>query len=127
MELGGPDAQFPSGKLLPVEGTPYDLRVWRSLAGLFMDDVFYPKPSGAEAGVAFREEGLQLRITAADRLRHLICYSPEGRPFVCVENLTCCPDAQNLHARGFEEVSGLAIVETGGKLEGWVRYEVALL
>ena len=124
MELGGADAEFPSGKLLPVDGTPYDLRDWRSLDGLYMDDVYFPKPPGTAAGLDFRAEGLRLKITAADSVRHMICYAPEGRPFVCVENLTCAPDAQNLSARGFVEEAGLAVVEPGGKLEGWVRYEV---
>ena len=124
MELQGPDAQFPSGTLLPVDGTRYDLREWRSLADLYMDDVFFPKPPGSVAGLRFDQEALQLRITADDSVRHMICYAPEGRPFVCVENLTCSPDAQNLHGRGFAEEAGLSVVEPGGRLEGWVRYEV---
>ena len=46
-------------------------------------------------------------------MKHLICYSPAGKPFVCVENLSCAPDAQNLYAKGFAELSGLSIVAPG--------------
>mgnify|MGYP005843172565 CR=1 FL=1 len=124
LELDNPVSQVPTGRLIPVAGTDYDLREWRPLGDLFMDDVFFPRPADAEAGVRFPAEGLWVRIEASANLRHLICYSPRERPFVCVENLSAAPDAQNLHARGFDDVSGLTIVPPGGRLEAWVRYRV---
>lgn len=123
LEADDPVSLLPTGKLVPVEGTKYDLRRYRTLAGLFLDDVFYPKQPEA-AGVAFRAEGTQVAIRSSEDLTHMICYSPEGRHFVCVENLTCAPNAQNLYAEGFAQISGLSIVPPGGTLEGWVRYTV---
>ena len=123
-ELVDYESQEPTGKLLPVAGTDYDLREWRSLETLDIDDVFWPKPPQEEAGVAYRGEGLRVAIQCSENMRHLVCYSPMNRPFVCVENLSCAPDAPNLHAHGFEEISGLAIVPPGGNLTGWVRYRV---
>jgi aldose 1-epimerase len=116
--------QNPTGELIPVEGTRYDLRDFRSLADLFIDDVFWPRPEGECAEVVFRAEGLRVRMEASANMRHLVCYSPEGRPFVCIENLTSAPDAQNLHAKRFHDISGLTVVEPGGRMEGWVRYRV---
>ena len=116
--------QNPTGELIPVEGTKYDLRDYRPLTDLFIDDVFWPRPEGECAGVIFPKEGLKVRIEASSNMRHLVCYSPEGRPFVCIENLTSAPDAQNLYAKGFEELSGLTIVEPGGWIEAWVRWRV---
>ncbi len=74
--------------------------------------------------MAYRGEGLRMAIQCSGNMKHLVCYSPMGRPFVCVENLSCAPDAHHLYARGFEEASGLAIVAPGERLEGWVRYRV---
>jgi len=119
--------QNPTGELIPVAGTHYDLRDHRSLANLFIDDVFWPRPESDAAEVVFRPEGIRVQIEASPNMRHLVCYSPKGRPFVCIENLTSAPDAQNLYAKGFEELSGLTIVEPGGKMEGWVRYGVEAL
>lgn len=119
--------QNPTGELIPVAGTRYDLRDFRSLADLFIDDVFWPRPENQAAAVAFPKEGIQVRIAASANTRHLVCYSPEGRPFVCLENLTSAPDAQNLYAKGFEELSGLTIVQPGGRMEAWVRYAVTQL
>jgi len=124
LELDDPVSQLPTGKLIPVGGTKYDLREYRSLADLFIDDVFYPRNPGGEAELVFADEGLRVRIEASPNMRHMICYSPEGRDFVCVENLTCAPDAQNLYAKGYQEVSGLSIVAPGEMMEAWVRYVV---
>jgi len=118
------ESQTPTGKLIPVGGTHYDLRDWRSLEKLDTDDIFWPKPAQEEAGVAYWSEGIRVAIQCSDNMRHLVCYSPMGRPFVCVENLSCAPDAHNLHTTGREEMAGLAIVAPGEKLEGWVRYQV---
>jgi aldose 1-epimerase len=124
LQLDDPVSQLPTGGLIPVAGTKYDLRDYRSLADLFIDDVFYPRHPGADAAVAFPKDGLRVKLEASDNMKHMICYSPEGHPFVCVENLTCAPDAPNLYAKGFKDVSGLTIVPPGGKLEARVRYMV---
>ena len=124
LELDDPVSQLPTGKLLPVAGTPYDLREYRSLAELFMDDVFYPKDAADEAGVAFPAEGLRVNIEHSPNMRHMICYSPKDRPFVCVENLSAAPDAQNLYAKGHEDVSGLTVVAPGETMTAWVRFTV---
>lgn len=115
---------LPTGKLLPVAGTDYDWREWRSLEGVEIDAVFYPKPAEATAGIRFLDEGLQLTLQASPNLRHMICYAPAGQPFVCLENLTCTPDDPNLYAAGFAEVSGMAIVPPGDVWSGWIRYTV---
>jgi aldose 1-epimerase len=115
---------IPTGKLLPVAGTEYDWRDFRSLEGVEIDAVFYPRGTGEAAYLAFPEERLMLKLEASDNLKHMICYAPAGQPFVCLENLTCSPDAPNLYHRGFHEESGLAIVPPGGRLSGWIRYTV---
>jgi aldose 1-epimerase len=122
LELDDYVSQLPTGKLIPVAGTKYDLRDYRSLADLFIDDVFYPRPPEAEAAVAFPREGIRVKIEAGPNMKHMICYSPEGRPFVCLENLTCAPDAQNLQPRGFSDMAGLIVVAPGQKMEARVRY-----
>jgi len=115
---------IPTGKLLPVAGTDYDWREWRSLEGVEIDAVFYPKTAEATAGIRFLDEGLQLTLQASPNLRHMICYAPAGQPFVCLENLTCTPNAPNLYAAGCEELSGMAIVAPGEAWSGWIRYTV---
>ena len=115
---------IPTGKLLPVAGTDCDWREYRSLEGVEIDAVFYPRSPGAVAGLRFVEEGIVLKFEASDNMRHMICYAPAGQPFVCLENLTCTPDAPNLYNAGFHEESGLSIVDPGERWSGWIRYTV---
>jgi aldose 1-epimerase len=115
---------LPTGKLLPVAGTSYDWREFRSLEGVDIDAVFFPKKAADAAAIRFLEEGLQVTLQSSPNLRHMICYAPAGQPFVCLENLSCAPNAPNLYAAGFEELSGLAVVMPGETWSGWIRYVV---
>lgn len=116
---------IPTGKLIPVAGTEYDWRAWRSLEGVTIDAVFYPKPADQAAGLRFADEGVTLTLESSANMRHMICYAPAGQPFVCLENLTCAPNAPNLYEAGFAEESGLAVVPPGESWSGWIRYTVA--
>jgi len=115
---------IPTGKLIPVGGTGYDWREWRSLEGVEIDAVFYPRGPQDTAGITFVDEGIRLVLQASANMRHMICYAPAGQPFVCLENLTCSPDDPNLYRDGFKEESGMAVVRPGEKWSGWIRYTV---
>src|SRR5574340_1086047 len=62
LEQDDPVSQLPTGGLIPVAGTEYDLRDHVSLAKLFIDDVYYPRHPGADAEVAFPKDKLRLRL-----------------------------------------------------------------
>lgn len=115
---------IPTGKLIPVAETDQDWREYRSLAGVEIDAVFYPRGPDEDAGLMFLKEGIRLKIEASPNMKHMICYAPGGQPFVCVENLTCSPDAPNLYGAGFKEESGMTIVPPRERLQGWIRYTV---
>ena len=57
----------------------------------------------------------------------MIVYAPKGKPFVCVENLTTCPNAPNLVAAGKGDVASMLVVAPGKKAEGWIRYTLEAL
>ena len=113
---------IPTGKTEPVAGTPFDLREFRCLAGLDLDNVWTGR-SKEPAVIEFRDIGTRMTLTADDVFTHQIVYSPPDSPFVCVENLTCAPNAVNLQSMP-TEVSGLRIVAPGGILAGTTRFVV---
>lgn len=115
---------IPTGRLMRVEGTGYDWREPRSLQGVEIDAVFYPKRPEDTASITFVDEGLRLVLQASGNMKHMICYAPAGQPFVCLENLTCSPNAPNLAEAGYPEESGLATVAPGETWSGWIRYTV---
>jgi len=113
-----------TGKTDPVEGTDLDLRSFRSLEGLAIDNAFWGRDPTGEQGLTFADRGIKLTLESSEIFEHMIAYVPDGEPFMCLENLTCCPDAPNVYANGAEEVSGLKIVSPGQSLQGWVRFVV---
>lgn len=118
---------YPTGELDPVEDTALDLRDWTSLAGVEMDTAFCGRISGRPGGLERRHAGARIAIDASPEFTHMISYAPPGQPFVCIENLTCSPDAPNVFARGYREASGLVVVAPGESYSGWVTWVVESL
>jgi aldose 1-epimerase len=113
---------LPTGRLQPLEGAPYDLRHPRALSELSLDDVFWGMRPERPAGYEARDAGLRVSLPASPDFTHMVVYTPEGRPYVCLENQTCSTDAHNLHARGLAAESNLLVVEPGGTWSGWVEF-----
>jgi len=114
---------IPTGETEPVAGTPLDLREPRCLAELDIDNVFIRRIPGQAAFVEYRDLGKRVTLHPDEVFSHHICYAPPGKPFVCLENLTCAPNAVNLQDAP-PEVSGLRVVEPGRSLAGTTRFIV---
>ena len=115
---------IPTGNTVDVEGTELDLRSFRTLEGIDIDMAFWGKIPGSVHGIQYKDLGKQLKLDSSNIFEHMITYAPEGEPFVCMENLTCTPDAPNVYAKGKGEVSGLKVVSPGQTIEGSVKYIV---
>ncbi len=113
---------LPTGKLVPLEGTPYDVRRPTPLSKLNLDDVFWgmtpDKPMGWEA----RDRGIRMTLPASAEFTHAVVYTPPTKPLFCMENQTCSTDAHNLYAKGFQKAAHLLIVQPGTSQSGWVRF-----
>jgi len=114
---------IPNGKTEPVAGTKLDLRECRSLEGLALDNVFVGRIGVAPAVIEYRRLGKRILLDADPVFSHQICYCPPDEPFVCVENLTCAPNAVNLQAAP-PDVSGLRVIRPGESLSGTTRFLV---
>jgi len=113
---------IPTGQVTPVDGTTLDLRSFRNLSELDIDNAFWDRDMTSDQAIRYTDLGIQLTLQSSEIFEHMIAYTTPAEPFVCLENLTCCPDAPNVYAKGFKDVSGLKIVPPGQSLEGWVRY-----
>jgi aldose 1-epimerase len=114
----------PTGGYTPVEGTDLDLRKDKSLQNFYIDNAFWKRNPGDTAVLALKAIGKKIVYEASDNFPHMIVYAPEGQPFVCVENLTTCPNAPNLVSAGKGEVANMLIAPPGDTLEGWIKYTV---
>jgi aldose 1-epimerase len=122
MEL---DSKIPTGNIMPVDRTEHDLRKLRSMRDLFLDNVLWKRAPADTAEVVFGAIRKRMTIEASDEFTHMIVYSPEGREFICVENLTSSPNAPNLVAAGRGEAANMQVVSPGRTSRGWVRYTIS--
>jgi len=116
---------LPTGRLVEVGGTIYDLRWPVAVGTLDLDHVFTGLRPGAHARVEYRSLGLAVTLEATADFTHLVLYSPRGEGFFCLENQTCSTDAHNLFDRGFARESGLKTVKPGETRQGTVTYAVS--
>lgn len=104
---------LPTGKLLPVAGSPYDLLEMRTVADLDLDDVYCGMSSDKTADIVYPSFGTSLQLQADDVYGRAVVYTPPTKPIFCIENQTCSTDAHNLYARGLREESGLLVLPAG--------------
>jgi aldose 1-epimerase len=97
-----PDTMMPSGPAMKVEGTDYDFRAPRSLAGVDLDQPFGECFPGKDGLIHHRltspEAGIELWADPA--FRWVQAFTPpefpgRGAGVVAVEPMTCPPDALN--------------------------------
>jgi aldose 1-epimerase len=115
--------KLPTGRLLSVEGTSFDLRCGLDAEGIDLDHVYFDEgPIAAE--LSFPEIGRSISLSASPDFNHAVVFTPKGKNFVCVENQTCSTDAHNLDAAGYRSVANLITVPPGGERSGWVRFRL---
>ncbi len=116
---------LPTGKLLDLTGSEYDVRQPKSLAGFFSDDVYFGMKESEPTTIDFRGAKLKITLSASDDFTHLVLYTPKDQPWFCVENQTCSTDAHNLYAKGLTKESHLQVVEPGHTATGHIdlRFE----
>lgn len=112
--------KIPSGRVLPVAETCYDLREFRSIADAVLDHVYQGMAEGMRAELEWRRSGIAVSLTASAEFDHIVVFTPADRPCICLENQTCSTDAHNRHADGFVETAHLLTVEPGEAHEGWI-------
>jgi aldose 1-epimerase len=115
---------LPTGRLIEVEGTQFDLRERVALGALDLDHVFTGVPEGKSAQIYYDSLHMQVRLVATRDFSHMVLYSPRGENYFCLENQTCSTDAHNLADRNFSQASGLKLVPAGNHYTGSVSYTI---
>lgn len=115
----------PTGKTTPVNlgSGVYDLRAWRELNGLDLDDVFSDlvrRPDGwSEAGIRYPNARLELKVEASPEFREWVIFAPTSRPVVCLEPYAGTTNAINLQNEGVD--AGLVVLEPGAHWQAIIR------
>ena len=123
---------LPTGRILPLDGIMYkmfDLRQPVPIAHLKLDHVYTDVHKNGRAIIDYKEQAMQLCISASDDFTHTVVFTPPPEvdgPFFCIEHQTCSTDALNLHAQGLREMAHLLEVHPGESSTGFIEYEVVL-
>ena len=117
------DGEVPTGEVRDVNDAGVDLREPTSLGALDLDAVFLAHPGNEPPTIEYRGNGKRLILEASEVFTHRIVFCPPGEPFVCLENLTCAPNAANLQSAP-REISGFRTVDSGAILTGTTRFIV---
>lgn len=116
---------LPTGRLVGVEGTLFDLTEPRSIGSLDLDHVYTCIPPDTHACIFYAASGLRIDLVPTGDFSHLVIYSPSGESYFCIENQTCSTDAHNLYDAGFVKESGLKMVNPGETAGGSVSYRIS--
>jgi aldose 1-epimerase len=119
------EALLPTGRLVPMDQGPADLRQPTPLSELDLDDVFWGLREATPQVIWYDALGKKVMLTAPDFFSHSVVYTPPAFPFFCVENQSCSTDAHNLYARGLTDEARLTILGPGESLETWVEIQVS--
>jgi aldose 1-epimerase len=112
---------LPTGKLVDLAGTKYDLREGKVLEGVMLDDVYFGMKTEKPTRIDYRKENLSITLKASPEFTHMVVFTEQPGHF-CVENQTCSTDAHNLDAAGLKEEAHLLQAKPHTSATGWVEF-----
>ncbi len=114
---------LPTGKLIDIEDTPLGEEPVR-LSELDLDDVFLGMAEDRPQVIYYDALGKKITLTASDFFTHTVVFTPQGKPFFCIENQSCSTDAHNFYARGLQDVAHLTILDPGQQQREWIEFQL---
>lgn len=113
---------IPTGELIPLASTPYDLRNPRALTEIMgFDDVYYGLLPESTLRIYYDALHINLDIKGTQDFSHVVLYTPD-RDYFCLENQTCSTDVFNLYAKGMGQRAGLRTLNPGKLARGSLEY-----
>lgn len=112
---------YPTGNLLPVAGSNYDLRNPTKVSECDLDTVYYDPTQPAQGTIQFGPKE-ELTLIGSEEFNHIVIYTPQHADFFCIENQSCAADTHNLYAQGYTKPSGLLVLEAGCMHKGNITW-----
>lgn len=113
---------LPTGKLLNVEGQPFDLREPVAVSQLDLDNCFTGMEENKRVFVDYKTIGLKVYMDSTQEFTHMQVFTPKGCPFFCVEKQTCSTDAPNMDAKGYRKEAHLLFISSKDTYSGSVDF-----
>lgn len=121
------EEKLPTGELIDIKGTLYDLSEYIDVESVQLDHVYTGIEEVPQAEILYPKIGLKVELESSKEFTHLVVFTPANQNFFCIENQSCSTNAHNMYAKGFEEVSGLEIVQPHTSKKGYIDYKFKYL
>jgi aldose 1-epimerase len=123
------DEMLPTGRIFDVQKVMYamyDLREPVPVAYLKLDHVFTHLDTSMLSILYYPRLSMQLHILATDDFTHLVIFTPQQIPAICIESQTCSTDAINLYQQSsvLREAAHLLKVQPGETFSGTIRFSI---
>ena len=127
---------LPTGKLLNVEGTAYDLREPKPVKDMMFDDVWTDLEPGEDAYVEYADSKMRIRQKTTDDFTHVVLYTQKESDlgFICLEPQTGSTNSINLDNQAkkqddeqLKHAAHLIVVPPGESHVGKVKFAVEML
>jgi len=112
---------LPTGKLMDADTEGNNLKSAQAVGDLNLDHVYTGCLEGKNAYIDYTSLKMKLNIKSSSDFTHAVVFTPQGKPYFCIEPQTCSTDAINLHARGIENAH-LMILPAGQSHTGTVDF-----
>jgi aldose 1-epimerase len=121
---------LPTGKLINVSNTAFDLRAPTAVKDLHLDHVFTALSPLVPVYIDYTRQKIKLYLESSPEFTHMVLYTLENN-FICFENQTGATDMINLHTRAEKEndeelkkATNLLIVPPGKFHTGYIHYRI---
>lgn len=91
---------LPTGRLKCVYKDGKNLIYPVPVGSVNLDDVYTGFLPGTNSYIDYTTLRLRLNILRSSDFTHAVIYTPQGKPYFCIEPQTCSTDAINLYAKG---------------------------
>lgn len=119
--------KLPTGQILAVQGTAYDLSEYADVESLKLDHVYTDLKGELVAEINYPEIGLKVELSNSQEFTHLVVFTPSNQPFFCIENQSCSTNTHNMYAKGYKDISGLEMILANESQEGYIQYKFKTL
>ncbi len=117
MEMTG--EKLPTGQTLPLQGK-YAVEEEREVDAAALDDVFCVK-TNPMASFFYPQFSLRGTIRTSNEFAKCVVFTPQGKPWFCIEPQTSATNCHNLHQKGWVQQANLQIVPPHSEQSGWVE------
>ena len=123
---------LPTGNLINVKGTHFDLNSPISVSKLSLDHVFTDLDKNHTPCIDYSDKKMKVFLDSSEDFTHMVVYTPKEEPYLCMESQTGSTDMINLHTKGvkqnnlsLQKAAHLLVLSPKHEHGGFIHYKIS--